>query len=217
MRAGGGSSLDTSTINRGPKTMNSKAITLGAALLAASTAPAFAHLDPGEHGSFLAGFTHPLFGIDHVLAMVAVGLWAAMLGGRAVWAVPAAFVGVMALGFAASFAGVGLPFVEPTILASVVAIGLLVALAVPVPVGAGMAVVGFFAVFHGHAHGGEMGEATAFGYAGGFAVATALLHAAGVALGLGFAWLFSGAAGRLVTRAAGGATALAGVWLMVAG
>lgn len=197
--------------------MNRKATILAALLLAASAGPAFAHLDPVEHGSFAAGFTHPLFGVDHVLAMVAVGLWAAMLGGRAIWAVPAAFVGVMALGFVLSAAGAPLPFVEPTILASVVAIGLLVALAVPVPVGIGMAVVGFFALFHGHAHGGEMGEATAFGYAAGFAAATALLHAAGVAAGLGFSRLFSGDAGRLATRIAGGATALGGVWLMVAG
>ena len=185
------------------------------ALLLLSAGPAFAHLDPVEHGSFAAGFTHPLFGTDHVLAMVAVGLWAAMLGGRAVWAVPAAFVGVMALGFASSFAGIALPFVEPTILASVVAIGFLVALAVPVPVGVGMAVVGFFALFHGYAHGGEMGEATALRYAAGFAVATALLHAAGVGAGLGLGRLFSDGAGRLVTRLAGGLTALSGVWLMM--
>lgn len=191
-----------------------KSITIFAALLlAASTAPARAHLDPGAHGSFVAGFTHPLFGIDHVLAMVAVGLWAAMPGGRALWAVPAAFVGVMLAGFLAAMAGLPLPFVEPAILASVVAIGLLVALAVPVPAGPGMAVVGFFALFHGHAHGGEIGAATTLAYAAGFALATALLHAAG----LGAARLFSGNAGRLVTRAAGGMTAAAGVWLMVAG
>lgn len=195
-----------------------KSITiLGALLLAAGTAPAHAHLDSGAHGSFVAGFSHPLFGLDHVLAMVAVGLWAAMLGGRAPWAVPAAFVGVMLAGFLAAMAGLPLPFVEPAILASVVAIGLLVALAVPVPVGAGMAVVGSFALFHGHAHGGEIGAATTAGYAAGFALATALLHAAGVAAGLGAARLFSGHAGRLVTQAAGGATAAAGVWLMVAG
>lgn len=195
-----------------------KSITiLAALLLAAGTAPAHAHLDPGAHGSLVAGFSHPLFGTDHVLAMVAVGLWAAMLGGRAPWAVPAAFVGVMLAGFLAAMAGLPLPFVEPAILASVVAIGLLVALAVPVPVGVGMAIVGFFALFHGHAHGGEIGAATTAGYAAGFALATALLHAAGVAAGLGAARLFSGHAGRLVTRAAGGATAAAGVWLMVAG
>lgn len=190
---------------------------LATLLCAASASPALAHLDPAEHGSFAAGFTHPLFGADHVLAMVAVGLWAAMLGGRAVVAVPAAFVGVMALGFVASMIGLPLPFVEPAILASVVAIGLLVALAVPVPVGVGMAIVGFFALFHGHAHGGEIGDAGALGYAAGFAIATALLHAAGVAAGLGVARLFNGSRGTFVTRAAGGLTAAAGVWLMVAG
>jgi urease accessory protein len=197
--------------------MNGKATILGTILLAASATPALAHLDPAEHGSFMAGFTHPLFGVDHVLAMVAVGLWAAMLGGRAVWAVPAAFVGVMALGFVVSAIGVPLPLVEPTILASVVAIGLMVALALPLPVGAVMAVVGFFALFHGHAHGGEMGEATALGYAAGFAAATAALHAAGVALGLGVGRISNGAGGRVAIRVAGAATALAGVWLAAAG
>src|SRR5690606_9900488 len=98
-----------------------KRIALIFAVLAASASPALAHLDPAEHGSFAAGFTHPLFGADHVVAMVAVGLWAAMLGGRALWAVPAAFVAVMALGFVLSALGVPLPFVEPAILASVVA------------------------------------------------------------------------------------------------
>lgn len=190
---------------------------LALAAFAASATPAFAHLDPADHGSFMAGFTHPLFGIDHVLAMVAVGLWAAMLGGRAIWAVPAAFVAVMSIGFLAAMAGLPLPFVEPTILASVVTLGILVALAAPVPLPAGMAIVGFFALFHGHAHGGEIGDATAFGYALGFALATALLHAAGVLAGLGLARAFSGEAGRSISRVAGGATALAGVWLMVAG
>lgn len=197
--------------------MKTKATLLGAALLAASASPALAHLDPGEHGSFAAGFTHPMFGTDHMLAMVAVGLWAAMLGGRAVWAVPAAFVGVMLAGFLASMAGLPLPFVEPAILASVVAIGLLVALAVPVPTVAGMTIVGFFALFHGHAHGGEIGEAGALSYAVGFAVATAVLHAAGVAIGLAFSKASAGAFGAIATRIAGGLTVLSGVYLMVAG
>jgi urease accessory protein len=196
--------------------MIKKTLALGAVLAIASAGPAFAHLDPVEHGSFAAGFTHPLFGVDHVLAMVAVGLWATMLGGRAIWAVPASFVGVMAIGFLLSAAGVALPLVEPTILASVVVLGLLVALAVPVPVGAGMAVVGFFALFHGHAHGGEIGDATALGYAAGFALATAGLHAAGIAVGLGFGRI-ARAGGSVLTRVAGGATALAGLWLIVAG
>ena len=129
------------------------------AIATAATVPAFAHLDPSEHGSFAAGFSHPLFGLDHILAMVAVGLWAAMQGGRAVWVVPAAFVGTMALGFAAAIAGVPLPFVEPVILASVIFIGIAVALALPIPTSAVAAMVGFFAFFHGHAHGGELGDA----------------------------------------------------------
>lgn len=182
---------------------------LAAAALPALTAPAFAHLDPAEHGSFLAGATHPLFGADHILAMVAVGLWAALLGGRAVYAIPASFVGTMAAGFVLSLLGMPLPFVEPAILASVVAIGLLVALAVKLPVGASAVVVGLFALFHGHAHGGEIGGAGALAYLIGFVAATALLHAAGIALGLGL-----GRISPLVTRALGAATALAGVALM---
>jgi len=185
---------------------------LGAGLLVLlGTAPAFAHLDPVAHGSFLAGFTHPLFGLDHILAMVAVGLWAASLGGRALWVVPAAFVGTMALGFLASLAGMPLPFVEPAILASVIFMGIVVALALSLPLGAGAALVAFFALFHGHAHGGEMGMAGAWSYALGFLAATALLHAGGIALGL--------AARHHATaiRVAGGLAALGGGWLALAG
>ena len=101
-------------------------LSLGAAILVASVSPSFAHLNPAEHGSFAAGISHPLFGLDHILAMVAVGIWAAQIGGRALIGVPAAFVGCMALGFVAALAGMPLPFVEPAILASVVALGLLV-------------------------------------------------------------------------------------------
>ncbi|RST83433.1 HupE/UreJ family protein, partial [Aquibium carbonis] len=170
------------------------------ALLAASTLPAFAHLDPGAHGSFAAGFSHPLFGTDHVLAMVAVGLWAVLLAQatdrRALWLVPAAFVGTMALGFVAAMLDLPLPFVEPVILASVVVIGLLAAIALSVPVALAMAMVGFFAFFHGHAHGGEIGQAGAWPYAAGFAIATALLHAAGVAAGLLVGKALGGSGGR---------------------
>ncbi|GLS29996.1 urease accessory protein [Mesorhizobium albiziae] len=182
-------------------------------LLGASVAPAFAHLDPAEHGSFAAGLSHPLFGVDHILAMVAVGLWSALLGGRALWLVPSAFVATMAVGFVAALVGIPLPFVEPVILASVVVIGLLAAAALRVPASAGMAMVGFFALFHGHAHGGELGAAGSLAFGVGFVVATALLHAAGVGIGLGFGRGFGGDAGRLITRVAGGVTALGGVWL----
>ena len=190
---------------------------VGAAILIAGALPASAHLDPGAHGSLAAGFSHPLSGADHVLAMVAVGLWAALLGGRALWLVPAAFVAMMSAGFAAALAGAPLPFVEPAILASVVAIGLLAAVALSVPAGAAMAMVGFFAFFHGHAHGGELGSAGAFSFAAGFAVATALLHAAGAAAGLGLGRLLAGGVGRIATRIAGALTAAGGVWLALAG
>ncbi|MFQ0813884.1 protein hupE [Brucella anthropi] len=191
-----------------------KTTLLAAGAMALIASPAFAHLNPAEHGSFAAGFTHPLSGADHILAMVAVGLWAAMLGGRGLFAVPAAFVGVMLLGFAAALLGMPLPFVEPVILASVVVLGLLVALALPVSPVVGAVIAGFFAFFHGHAHGGEIGGAAFFTYAAGFAVATALLHMAGIGIGLGAGRLMTGKAGRLAMRAAGGATALGGLMLM---
>jgi len=179
------------------------------ALSIAAPLPAFAHLDPGTHGSFAAGFSHPLFGLDHILVMVAVGLWAAQQGGRSIWLVPGAFVGAMAIGFAAAIGGLPLPFVEPVILASVVFIGIAIALALPIPAPAVAAMVGFFALFHGHAHGGELGEAGAWEFAMGFILATAALHAAGIAAGL----LLGRISGKILTRIAGAATALGGLWL----
>jgi urease accessory protein len=186
-----------------------------ATLVLATTAPALAHLDPGAHGSFLSGFSHPLFGLDHIAVMVAVGLWAATIGGRAILAVPAAFVGMMATGYLLSLAGVALPFVEPVILASVVALGLLIAAAVRLPVGLGAALVGLFALFHGYAHGGEMGAAAALPYAVGFALATALLHAAGIGIGLllGSGIGLGKAAAAVLARALGGLAAAVGVVL----
>ncbi len=189
---------------------------LSALVLAAATSPAFAHLNPGEHGSFMAGLSHPLFGLDHILAMVAVGLWAAMIGGRAIWMVPTAFVGTMAVGFVLAIVGVSLPFVEPAILASVVALGLLIAAAVKLPVPGGMAVVAAFALFHGYAHGGEIGAATQMSYGLGFAVATAFLHGVGIGLGLLVASgrLMPKRLGTGVARVLGGVTALLGVGLI---
>ena len=185
-------------------------ITLALAALATTTAPAFAHLNPEEHGSFMAGFSHPLFGLDHILVMVAVGLWAAQIGGKALWAVPAAFVTTMAIGFGLALAGIDLPFVEPAILASVVALGLLVAMAVRLDTVMSAAIVAVFALFHGHAHGGELGSAGALSFGVGFVIATALLHGAGVALGLGIARLSGGA---IAARIIGGLTAIAGLVL----
>jgi urease accessory protein len=186
-----------------------------AAVLLLASAPAFAHLDPGEHGSFMSGFTHPLFGLDHIVVMVAVGLWAATIGGRAIVIVPAAFVGTMAFGYILALAGVELPFVEPVILASVVALGLLIAAAVRLPVALGATLVGIFALFHGWAQGGELGAASALPYGVGFALATALLHSAGIGVGLllGSGVGLGKAAADLLSRVLGGIAAAIGLVL----
>lgn len=185
-----------------------------AVLLSLMASPAFAHLNPAEHGSFAAGFTHPLSGADHILAMVAVGLWASMLGGRALVVVPLSFVGVMLLGFVAALGGVSLPYVEPVILASVIVLGLLVAMAFRASTLTATLIVGFFAFFHGYAHGGEIGSAAFLSYGAGFALATALLHAAGIGVGLAAGRLLQGRTGQIVMRIAGGFAALSGLYLM---
>ncbi|WP_438752650.1 HupE/UreJ family protein [Pararhizobium sp. O133] len=187
-------------------------ILLAAVAFVTSTAPAFAHLDPVEHGSLLAGISHPLSGLDHILVMIAVGLWAAQIGGRALWAVPSAFVGSMALGFGLAMTGLPLPFVEPAILASIVALGLLVAMAVRLETTACAAIVGIFALFHGYAHGDELGVAGTLPFSAGFVIATSLLHIAGIGLGLGISRV---SAGRTLSRVLGGLTAFAGLALIL--
>jgi urease accessory protein len=153
--------------------------------LALAPGAALAHTGVGDTHGFVHGFMHPLGGIDHVLAMVAVGLFAAHLGGRALWLVPASFVGMMAMAGVLAAAGIPLPFVEIGIAVSVVALGLIVALRATPPVTAAMALVGFFALFHGHAHGVELPQGvSALTYGAGFMIATALLHATGVGIGL---------------------------------
>ena len=184
-------------------------IAAAAAVLAAT--PAFAHLPHGEYGSFAAGLSHPLFGLDHIIAMVAVGLWASVLGGRALWLVPAGFVGTMIAGYLLALLGLPLPLVEPMILSSIVLLGLLVALTVRLNPGVGMALAGLFALFHGHAHGGELAGAGALPFGAGFAVATAALHAAG--MGLGLLVGRSARFGTAAARAIGGLTAAAGLVL----
>ena len=139
---------------------------------------------PGPFDSWLLGVTHPLSGADHLLVMVAVGVWSALAGGRALWVWPAVFVGMMLTGFAAASAGFHLPLVEPIVASSVIVLGLLVALAIVAPVWMGAALVAAFALFHGHAHGTEVGAASFPLYAAGFALATAALHAFGICLGV---------------------------------
>lgn len=188
--------------------------TLASAVLAFTLlipAIAFAHTGQGAIGGFAQGFAHPIFGIDHVLAMIAVGLFAGQLGDRALWLVPAAFVGVMALGGALGVAKVAVPAVEIGIALSVVVLGAVVAFGLKAPVPLAMLLVGVFAVFHGHAHGMEMPEAAAgLTYGVGFMLATALLHGAGIGLGL-VATKAIEAKGALLVRGVGGAMSVFGL------
>lgn len=178
-------------------------------LLALSALPTLAHAHPGTGVSGLAhGFQHPLFGLDHLLAMLAIGLWAAQIGGRAIWAIPAAFVGTMAVGGALGMTGLSLPMMEPGVAASVLILGLLITFAVRMPLAAALPLVALFALFHGHAHGAEMPANTSgVTYALGFVAATALLHATGIALGVGIQRLSTAP----MVRLAGAAIAMMGV------
>lgn len=196
--------------------MNIKLLVRSAALSAFAFAPglAYAHTGVGDVTGFAHGFAHPLSGLDHILAMVMVGLFAAQLGGRARWLVPMSFVSVMMLGGVLGLAGIAVPFVELGIGLSIVVLGGAVAFGLKVHVAAAMALAGFFAVFHGYAHGAEMPEtASGLAYGAGFVLATATLHAAG--LGLGLILDSSGnARGSLLIRSLGGLSAFAGVGVL---
>jgi urease accessory protein len=171
---------------------------------------ALAHTGIGDASGIAHGFMHPVSGMDHVLAMVSVGLFAYVLGGRALWLVPSAFVAMMAAGGALGIAGIAVPFVELGIGLSIIVIGMAAALCRKMPTAAAMALVGTFAVFHGVAHGAEMPQdASGLAYALGFMLATALLHAAGVAACFGAARLI-GAFGSAAARIGGGVAAIAG-------
>jgi urease accessory protein len=147
---------------------------------------AFAHTGAGHAGGFVHGLTHPVRGLDHFCAMLAVGLWATQMGGRSTWAVPLTFVSVMALGGALPILGISLPFVEQGIMLSVLLLGVLIAASVRLPLWPSCGIVGLFALWHGHAHGAEMPAlASGIEYALGFMLATASLHVIGIAFGLG--------------------------------
>ncbi len=150
------------------------------AILIAS--PAFAHVGVGPTGSFVAGLQHPLMGADHLVVMVAVGVWAALRGGRAVWVWPAAFVAVMLAGFGLAMAGIRFSAAEPIIVWSVIVLGIAAALALDVPTIAGAAIIFPFALAHGHVHGTEIAGATPVQYVAGFVAATAALHLVGIGL-----------------------------------
>jgi urease accessory protein len=169
-----------------------------------------AHPQIGYSTGFVRGMAHPLTGLDHICAMIAVGLWAVQRGGRALWFVPLTFVSVMILGGIVGMAKIPIPWVEPGIAASVLILGLLIAAAVRLPLWASMVLVGLFAFFHGHAHGWEMPVAASgmlFGL--GFIVSTIALHACGI--GLGLAAKRTGSVNFI--RYAGGAIAACGIYL----
>jgi urease accessory protein len=189
-------------------------VSVAAAVLAAGSTVASAHVGVGDTAGFAYGFGHPLGGLDHILAMIAVGLYAAQLGGRAVWLVPASFVCFMIFGAALGVADVAVPFVEIGIGLSVVFLGAAVACGLRVGPAAAMAVVGFFAIFHGHAHGAEMpGTAAGLAYGVGFAMATALLHALGIAGGLMLGSRLP-ALGPALIRSLGAVASIAGIGLL---
>ena len=173
--------------------------------------PAAAHSVTGLPGGVAAGFMHPFGGLDHLLAMVAVGLWGAFLGRPLIVLLPVVFPAVMALGGALGIAAVPLPPVEIGIALSVIVLGALIAGAVRAPVWLACAIVAVFAIFHGYAHGQELPSAAdPIGYSLGFVMATGLLHIAGIGLGL----LKNGRRGELALRSGGAAIAVAGTAFM---
>lgn len=175
---------------------------------------AYAHADIGETSGFLHGLAHPASGLDHLCAMLAVGLWAAQTGGRTIWVVPLTFIGVMTLGGALPALGISLPFVEQGIVLSVLLLGVLIAASVHLPLWLGCAMVGLFALWHGHAHGMEMPAwASGIPYALGFVLTTMSLHAAGITFGLG---MRRHSARNQLARLAGSGIALCGAWLAMA-
>lgn len=182
---------------------------LAVALIA--EASLLAHTGHGSVSGFSAGFSHPIGGADHILAMIAVGLWAAQMGGRALWAVPLSFVLMMVAGAAMGIQGVQVPFIEEGILASVLVLGGLIAFGVKMPVLFSSAIVGLFAIFHGTAHGAEMPlNAGGVEYALGFVLATGLLHIGGIAIGMAMHKFAESKASRV----AGGAIAASGLALV---
>jgi len=183
---------------------------LASALIAPGTV--LAHNSVGVAGGFASGFLHPLSGVDHILAMVAVGIWGTQLGAPAIWALPVAFPLVMAVGGALGVRGIFLPGVEIGIAASALLLGFVIFRETKPPLYVAALIVGFFAIFHGYAHGTELPHAAnPLAYGVGFVIATGLLHMSGVALGLIHRW----PPGARTLRIAGAGISLAGLFLLV--
>jgi urease accessory protein len=184
---------------------------VAAALTALIATGASAHTGHGIEATVASGFAHPFAGLDHVLAMIGVGLWGAQIGGRALWTLPLAFVGALIVGALVGLAGTGVPVMEIGIAGSVAVLGLALFFAPKIPAWAGFAITALFGLFHGHAHGAEMpASGSAASYVLGFVAATLALHAIGVGLGL----LGRKQALRLAPRALGAAGAAMGALLL---
>lgn len=179
-----------------------------------SILPVSAHVGHGDVNGFMHGIMHPIGGLDHFLAMTSVGMLAALLGRRAIWIVPFSFMLAMAAGAALAGFHIELPFVELGIALSVIVLGLVIALKLPLPMIGTVGMVGFFALFHGYAHGAEMPlDVSGASYAAGFLGATALLHLAGIAVGIVFKR--ANETREIIPRVAGCAIAVAGVFLVM--
>ena len=191
------------------RSLPSSSVLAAVSLLIPQTA--LAHVESGAAGGFLSGLGHPVSGLDHVLAMVAVGVWGAQLGRPAIWLLPVVFPLLMAFGGFAGLVGWDLPAIEVGIAVSAVVLGALILGQVRLPLAAAVLIVAFFAVFHGHAHGTEMApDESAMLYSIGFVIATGLLHAVGIALGLIHRW----DVGRVVLRAAGSVVLGGGLYFL---
>ncbi|MEL6735740.1 MAG: HupE/UreJ family protein [Pseudomonadota bacterium] len=184
-----------------------RVIALAGVSVLLSAASAWAHTGEGVTGGFLSGLTHPIFGWDHVVAMVAVGLWGAILGRPAIWILPIVFPLVMAFGAALGVVGIPVPFIEAGIALSGVVLGLLIVFFVKAPLPIAAVLVGLFAIFHGHAHGTELPDAAnPIAYAIGFVISTGLLHLFGIVFGT----LVASEAGKWIVRAGGAVIAMVG-------
>ncbi len=181
-----------------------------AALVLAAAGPAMAHPQQGQAQGFVTGVGHPVAGLDHVLAMICVGVWGAQLGQPAIWLLPVTFPLVMAFGGFLGLLGIPLPGVEVAVSLSAVLLGVMVARAATPPLAMAAVLVGVFAIFHGHAHGTELPAGqSGLAYSIGFVTATGCLHGIGIAIGEVNRW----PAGRVLLRAAGVAVAVAGAAL----
>jgi urease accessory protein len=202
----------TATIGKTSSITPGALFVLGSIAFVSLAEPALAHSEQGVAIDFAGGFEHPITGLDHLIAMVAVGLWGAFLGPPAIWVLPIVFPLVMAFGGALGVAGVPLPGVETGIAISAIALGTMVALAAKPPIWVAAILVGAFAIFHGHAHGAELPiGADAVAYSMGFVIATGMLHLCGIAFGALSRW----PAGQMAVRAAGVVIAVLGVGYLV--